>query len=1154
MRKFFLLMVVAAMSLTMSANDKLSAPTLSFLHQLASGTAQNHDPHHPFVKSKAVNGVETIDCFITLNSMQIAELESAGVIVTGEYDGIVSAMIPINIIEEVANLKCVNQIAIARQVHHLSDKAKTITKAENAWNGLNNGLTQAFTGQNVVLGVIDGGIEFNHIAFKDANGNSRVKVAYLPNATSGGSAASVNGISFSGRQYTGSQLSSITTDDTSESHGTHTSGCAGASTIGGYSGMAPDADLVLCGLGAYMSETAITNSAKYIANYAKSVGKPCVISISLGSNMGPHDGKSSICRVLDQIANQFGAVILLASGNEADATGYATKTLSSDSDVMTIIHEGKTAYGSISGNLGSNAAIDIWNSTTDVMTVKVMVVNKTTGAVLYTSDPISSGTITTSQMGTTYFSNVNIQIYNSTSFGRRELYINPTVSGVKNSAYRIVYAISGKSGNKIEAWTDGGYYSTIASTGTVSGYTVTRGTADGTMTDDICGARTISVGAMCSRLSTPKNSFSNSPYSLNDVAYFSSFGTDFSGNNHPYITAPGHAVIAPINKYDTGNYSSAYLNYCEYNTTLFGQKDYWDAYSGTSMATPIAAGVVALYLQADPTLNVDGIKDVIAHSATAYANPQSPDKQRGHGIINALAGIQYILQQSSAPRIEVSNTELSMSGYVGDTITTTVDLKGYNLTQGATVSVVGPSIYKVEPTSISNANLLAGTTLTIKFIPTAAGNTQATINVASAGAQTVSISVAGVAEPKTPTLTLNPTSLEMSTWAGSETTKTFRVYGMFLDGDVNITSDNEMFTVTPSTIAASEFDENSYVIVTATYAPTAAGTHTGNITVSSTGAQSQTLTATGTASINIVAPHATDATGITNTSFTANWEPCLFATSYTLRIQKAIDATSLMTETFAKCTKESTTNIANSVNNFTDNAGWAGSYIYQAVGGIRLGSTSYNGLLQSPAIDLSGSNGKVSVKFTARAYDTDVDCPLQVSCGESSETITVPSSNEGSYIVALDCTQEAGQKIRFATTVKKKRVVITSVEIYDVDLTDTSSSGEPIIIEGINTTQKVVNGLTPSTAYTYDVMALYGTQQSNWSNMIDVTTLAEGTALQGDVNGDGFVTSADVTALYNFLLAGDMSAIVNGDQDGDGNITSTDVTLVYTVLLTQSKN
>jgi hypothetical protein len=55
--------------------------------------------------------------------------------------------------------------------------------------------------------------------------------------------------------------------------------------------------------------------------------------------------------------------------------------------------------------------------------------------------------------------------------------------------------------------------------------------------------------------------------------------------------------------------------------------------------------------------------------------------------------------------------------------------------------------------------------------------------------------------------------------------------------------------------------------------------------------------------------------------------------------------------------------------------------------------------------------------------------------------------------------------------------------------------------------------------------------------------------IPGDVNGDGFVTAADVTALYNYLLNNDGSSLVNGDQDGDGFITAGDVTSVYNVLL-----
>ena len=56
-------------------------------------------------------------------------------------------------------------------------------------------------------------------------------------------------------------------------------------------------------------------------------------------------------------------------------------------------------------------------------------------------------------------------------------------------------------------------------------------------------------------------------------------------------------------------------------------------------------------------------------------------------------------------------------------------------------------------------------------------------------------------------------------------------------------------------------------------------------------------------------------------------------------------------------------------------------------------------------------------------------------------------------------------------------------------------------------------------------------------------------AVPGDVDGDGVVTSSDVTALYNFILNNDASSIVNGDQDGDGVITAGDVTVVYSILL-----
>ena len=64
-----------------------------------------------------------------------------------------------------------------------------------------------------------------------------------------------------------------------------------------------------------------------------------------------------------------------------------------------------------------------------------------------------------------------------------------------------------------------------------------------------------------------------------------------------------------------------------------------------------------------------------------------------------------------------------------------------------------------------------------------------------------------------------------------------------------------------------------------------------------------------------------------------------------------------------------------------------------------------------------------------------------------------------------------------------------------------------------------------------------------------VAVMAQTPRVKGDVNGDGSVTSVDVTVLYNFLLNGDVSGLANGDVDGDGYITSGDVTFVYNILL-----
>lgn len=155
MRKFFLILMALSVCLGIMAQDRLSSPTKVFMQQRAAGVAQNRDGKHALAAPKTVNGVECVECFISLDGASIADLEANGVKVTGKYNGFVTASIPISKLEAVSQMKGVKQVGISRNVRLLTDVAKGIVNADKAWDGTNYGLPQGYTGQGVVVGLID---------------------------------------------------------------------------------------------------------------------------------------------------------------------------------------------------------------------------------------------------------------------------------------------------------------------------------------------------------------------------------------------------------------------------------------------------------------------------------------------------------------------------------------------------------------------------------------------------------------------------------------------------------------------------------------------------------------------------------------------------------------------------------------------------------------------------------------------------------------------------------------------------------------------------------------------------------------------------------------------------------------------------------------
>ena len=244
------------------------------------------------------------------------------------------------------------------------------------------------------------------------------------------------------------------------------------------------------------------------------------------------------------------------------------------------------------------------------------------------------------------------------------------------------------------------------------------------------------------------------------------------------------------------------------------------------------------------------------------------------------------------------------------------------------------------------------------------------------------------------------------------------------------------------------------------------------------------------------APTALTATDVTSTSFTANWSNSnTEALTYTLQVSKKGNYTSLLTEDFSALTP-STTDVSESLDDYTSNAGWTGYAVYPDDGCLKLGASRKIGTLTTPSLDLSASGGKVTVKVNAASYSGD-NASLVVTCGSSSQTVTL-TEEMAEYTVLLDCTAAAGQNITFSCTGNKKRVFIYDLEIFSGNASSNaparaSETGDANsrTITGITGTSYTVENLSEGETYTFKVKAVPAdgveASESAWSETATVT-------------------------------------------------------------------
>ena len=655
--------------------------------------AQGAEPLDPQAVNKTIavsfNVDGTIESFSGIAILKdgaecpTARLEQMGVQVRFQYGKMVALNIPADKLQALEEVEEISYVKADEMLQPTNDLARKETKADQiveAAKAAAAGLPQAYTGKDVVLGIIDQGIDYNHGAFRHADGSTRVVKAFLMNDNNGHYSSA-----------TGEEITGFITDNMTSSHGTHTAATAAGSELGnGQQGVAPEVDIVLCGLNTYTSTTNIAGFIKEIFAYAKQVNKPAVVSISMGNIIDLHDGSDLIAEaVRNETVNgtKPGRVVLISSSNSA-------------ANWQSIVQSGttKTVLGSASEVTATapavyNSLYCFYASDYQDFTIALKVVDTTTGQVSYIGNHVlhqKSGAVMEN------FDLTKVSNYPTATSGKNAVFyylscVDPVVK-LDDPKYRLAIVATSKDGQNLKLICNGDNNAEPCFDAPIvtGGYNFaandwTKGNGNIAISASICDDAVISVGSYITRtgwetwegkgVGYPESTFTGKTQHIGEISDFSSWGTDDNGKNYPTIIAPGQGTISAANNYDYSTFmpdednpggavpnplSNDAKNFLIGNIDKFNRRNWYVLEQGTSMSCPHAAGIIALWLQAKPSLTVNEIKSVL--KATCVNDkfttnidliPSRNKVQAGFGKIDCLAGLQKILNITGIEAIEV---------------------------------------------------------------------------------------------------------------------------------------------------------------------------------------------------------------------------------------------------------------------------------------------------------------------------------------------------------------------------------------------------------------------------------------------------------------------------------------------------------------------
>ncbi len=553
------------------------------------------------------------------DSSAIRLLHEHGVLINGVFPGFVTATIPSDAIRRICDVKGVGMLSLAQRGHLCNDTSRYYTRVDGLHSG--SDLIIPIQGSDVIVGVIDCGIDFNHINLCDENGKSRVLAVYLP-ADSTGTPPVIRGNPLPGSCFeTPQQIAALTTDFTGSSHGTHTAGTAAGSYLdNGWYGFAPQADIVVCGMPSdQLTDVNIANAVYYICDYADRVGKPCVINMSIGSNEGPNDGTSFLCKAFEAISGP-GRICVLSAGNDGHTPICFHQAINHVGDTVTTLLRQQEGLPQLDGY------VSMWSDREVVHRSRLVITHRLTGDIVYASPfygNLTDDTVMTisSDDDVDFAALFSGEVTYAAAMEPQLVVGDGTMQPVRFHTYWVFEAEARDDDYvlglqyvsdepvRLSGWcTNNTYFYTYGLNG------VTGGSASGSISDLATTDSVISVGAYCSRRSYVDHNGIPYTYSRShpgEIAYFSSYGPDENGIVRPDVCAPGLGVISSANRFNDK------ANRQRWPASVFiGTTEYpYYANQGTSMSAPAVTGTIALMLQINPSLGPRDVRSILRASA-----------------------------------------------------------------------------------------------------------------------------------------------------------------------------------------------------------------------------------------------------------------------------------------------------------------------------------------------------------------------------------------------------------------------------------------------------------------------------------------------------------------------------------------------------------